>query len=260
MSNQLIINVACSEDKKALEGLVQVTEIFEKAFSPLNLHHISVVKGQKVSYEPISDLKDWLLSQYIRNTTTGFIFLDPQQEFRIQGNIQLQFYDSLVSLGHPPPEVPIISITLKIPYLDKFLEKGLLITQTLAENCQPYHIISQSSTLSQIQSKLIRYEHDINFKTLYNLPPFPGGIRIPREAFVPKLFTWVNYWSKETAEYIDWSEDKSELFYHIEHTEDGGLILQLTEQPLTMNLTDHQDALRNAYLAFPKIGGRYWAK
>ena len=260
MSDEFIINVSCSADKKALEGLAQAVQIIEQALPPLNLHYEPVGDEKNFGYEPIANLKAWLLAKYVPKTSIGFLFLDPQQKFKISVYIQLKLYELFVASGTPASEIPTIDFTLHIPYQDQFLAKGWLMAKAVGELCSPYHLVAKSFELSKMQSTLTRHPHDTAFEAPYGLPIFPGGIDLPREAFIPYRFTWINYWSEETAAYMDWSDDKASLFYKTERTQNGGLMLQLTEQPTTMERVEHQDALRNAYLAFPKVGGRYWAE
>lgn len=77
---------------------------------------------------------------------------------------------------------------------------------------------------------------------------------VPHPA-IPALIGWVNYWSAETCQLVDFSPTapQSRVFQHVVACEGGGVALQLTAAPLDLENPEHIAALEAAYDAFPAI-------
>jgi hypothetical protein len=115
--------------------------------------------------------------------------------------------------------------------------------------------ISFSKTKTNLVHQIVR-PHEKNRNPEYGLPivKIPQFLNGPD---IPFFIGWINYWSENTVEIVEFNQAKdSDLFYKIQHTDNGGIILQLTEEPLDLEIPEHLAALKKVYERFPKVGGR----
>ncbi len=107
----------------------------------------------------------------------------------------------------------------------------------------------------------------IALQTITDLPwpdrPPPGlpGLKMPQQLdspLVPYSLGWINYWSKETAAYLGFPDPArhGELLARARAVEGGGWVVQLTDEPLDLDVPAHHEALRRAYELLPRVGGR----
>lgn len=95
-----------------------------------------------------------------------------------------------------------------------------------------------------------------DFAPPYGLPPvFPPETYVA--AAIPQGVEWTNYWSRETAETLGFSESEhARLFYRWERGPRGSLVFQLTPEPIELDRPADIEALKAVYEAFPGLGGR----
>jgi hypothetical protein len=96
-------------------------------------------------------------------------------------------------------------------------------------------------------------------------PPAPlrglPALKLPKHLRSPELpcyLGWVNYWSAATAQVIGFPDlvRDAELLTRSRRTPSGGWLVQLTTEPLELDIPSHLEALKEAYERFPAIGGR----
>jgi hypothetical protein len=75
---------------------------------------------------------------------------------------------------------------------------------------------------------------------------------------VPITPCWIAYWSAATVHALAVGHDDPRigLFHHVEHRSDGSLVLQLTPDPLDLDVPHHRYAIESIYAAFPEIPRR----
>mgnify|MGYP001155897386 CR=1 FL=1 len=141
-----------------------------------------------------------------------------------------------------------------------------LLYRPQTPNSQKARLMSKRAKMQATQAKLLKAVFEHSGKGQEAAQMQQANIAIPISYIVEALTVVfaagiaLVILATITAHLFDLFTDIDDLVYKTERTENRGLMLQLTEQPTTMEHTEHQDALRNAYLAFPKVGGRYWAK
>jgi len=78
---------------------------------------------------------------------------------------------------------------------------------------------------------------------------------------IPFNFSWINFWSKAIIDKVGLRyESDKDLFYKSIQLDNGGVLFQLTEEPLNINNDEHLETLRRCYERFDKIGNRYLLK
>ncbi len=73
----------------------------------------------------------------------------------------------------------------------------------------------------------------------------------------PQCFYRINIWSSYICKQVDFIPEKhASLFEIAKPLENGAWWLQLTKDPLNVDIPEHLNRLRAAYEALPKVGGR----
>ena len=256
----IFIKLYCSHHKKNIENIDEGIKLLEKLYTPIELCYQTTPDS---SLTKVKDIKREILKAYKPNQNLVCILHShyPKQDLvHLTIGIALNLYEGMLKSFSPPPSTHTIDIHLKMPQTLSYIKYCYQLLQKWASitNCFKAEAITsqESDVYAQQRNTFGKSDH----QPPYDLPDLSQSMKYVKHVLIPYRFTWINYWSQETAAYMDWSDDKASLFYKTERTQNGGLMLQLTEQPTTMERVEHQDALRNAYLAFPKVGGRYWAK
>lgn len=258
MEKQLLFKIYCSHEKEILGDFVEGIELLEQLFPPIELRYITNPDNTLTKFK---NIKNELLNAYqLGDDSICILHSDYKTNDRIHltASVFLDFYETVIKNSPPPPAHATIRAYLQTPQTPKYIEYGYQILEKWAKLSNCFTAEAYTTAETMVCSK--QYNSTPDNPPPYNLPALPNGPGTKQNVLIPLCFSWINYWSAEAAEYMDWSNDKAALFYRCERTQNGGLMLQLTKQPPNMELTEHQDILRNAYLAFPKVGGRFWAE
>lgn len=87
----------------------------------------------------------------------------------------------------------------------------------------------------------------------FDLPALTWKVPSPS---IPLEIGWINYWGPEACQILG-IEDPETLvppFFRAERTPRGGIVAQLTEEPLVLENETHLAALRAAYERLPAVG------
>lgn len=256
----IFIKLYCAHHKEILENLVDGIEAMELLHTPLKLRYQT---NPDDTLTEVDDLKKTFLQAYQSGQNSTCILHSNDKDadlVHLTLGISLDIYELMLKDFPPPLASHTIDIHLKLPQTSPYIETSydILKTWTTLTNCFRAEAITSQESIIYAQQR--NTFGQTNHQPPYNLPDLSESIKYVNNVLIPPRFAWINYWSKEAIDYLNWDESNADLFHKSEYTKNSGLMLQLTKPLLTMERQDHQDVLHNAYLAFPKVGGRYWVK
>jgi hypothetical protein len=89
------------------------------------------------------------------------------------------------------------------------------------------------------------------------LPPLKTPRSIPSPE-IPQRLGWLNYWSASAAQALGFPDAArdADLLTRARRTVSGGWMVQLTQEPLDLDNSEHLEVLLRTYERFPRVGGR----
>lgn len=147
-----------------------------------------------------------------------------------------------------------VSIHIMIPFTEIYINKSFDLMKIWGEATSAYNITADPDNMESSIREIINYDNTPEFIAPYGLPSI--NVKLIENRNRPLIFSWINYWSPESSALVGITEADKKYFYKAEQLKNGGWVLQLTQEPLDINIPEHLTKLQDAYSRFQKVGGQ----
>ena len=200
----------------------RAAEVFDAFFPNDELRYML---GPKATLEEVVDRAGWISAH---QADGGSPWIRSAGEDERVAQMTWHTWPALQS----PPGDGCASVIIVVPQAPYFLFAAEDFTFRLAETIAPWHGVVRTSA------------------------PAPAGpIGRGAEWRVPHEIAWINVWSAETCDLLDFRREDERLFASARRTSHGARVLSLSIEPLdTANNPDHVEAMRAVRARFPALG------
>ncbi|MEO6242723.1 MAG: DUF5953 family protein [Bacteroidia bacterium] len=127
----------------------------------------------------------------------------------------------------------------------------------IGDTMQAYYAeVASPGYMGEIPSSQIMFSDRTVDDILYGLPPVADFAKHGLVDYLfPRFVYWINYWSKEIAETVDFNYERDKnLFHECFQTPSGSWVLRITKDPLDVSIPEHLELLKKVYKRYPKVG------
>jgi hypothetical protein len=146
-------------------------------------------------------------------------------------------------------------ILLKTPQKPEYISKLTPLIEKLGDILEAFFITSDPGETAGKTN--FRYQSGDYGENPYRLPwlaPMFQYKILP--SAMADSFGWINYWSKKVANNAGFDPEKDKQYFDICYPTQKGWLLQITKDPLNLEIPEHLEKLKAAYNRFKKVGGQ----
>ncbi len=146
---------------------------------------------------------------------------------------------------------------LQVPYEESHISIMNSLISGIGDTMKAYYVeVSSPGYLGKIPNSQIMFSDRAVEDILYGLPPVADFTRHGLVDYqFPRFVSWINYWSKEIAEAVDFNYERDKnLFHECFQTPSGSWVLRISKDPLDVTIPEHLELLKKVYKRYPKVG------
>jgi hypothetical protein len=219
------------------------------------------------------DLIDQMLPTYefkYRLTATDYVEIENREEYVLnklkEGNLVLcnNLPGNFLHLqGLPKSAIERLNshafarTVIEIPGEERNISIMNSLVINIGDTMEAYYLdVGSPAYNGRISNGQIMFSHRSVEEIPYGLPPVADFARHNLVDYqFPRFVYWINYWSKEIAEAVEFNYERDkDLFHECFQTPLGSWILRITAAPLDVKIPEHLGKLKKIYKRYPKVG------
>ncbi len=242
--NALMIYIYSPSYFEESELILSAVDLIDSLLTPDKLEY----RVTPSKYEKIENRKEYILEK-LKGDSLGLCNNSPDKFLHLIGLPRMAF-ERLNSHAYAYTSIEVPGEGKNISILNSLLGG-------IGDAMQAYYAeVASPGYMGEIPSSQIMFSDSAVENILYGLPPVADFTRHGLVDYqFPRFVSWINYWSKEIAEVVDFNYERDKnLFHECFQTPSGSWVLRISKDPLDVSIPEHLELLKKVYKRYPKVG------